>query len=148
MGELVPGILGGCGTLCVVCGDDLAPTNVRLHSIHLIAPDACEETDTLIHRLTESGASVNIYTWVSATIHRKTPRQISREWFLCPAFKIWPCPKHQANLRFLAHMVFYVVKNCRLLTAIDYVDFMRRKRWRDYQYHTLLKNIIRVIESA
>ena len=31
-------------------------------------------------------------------------------------------------------------KNCRLLTALDYVDFMRRKRWRVYQYRTLLKN--------
>jgi hypothetical protein len=37
---------------CVVI-HGLVPTNVRLHSIHLIAPDACGETDTLIHRLTE-----------------------------------------------------------------------------------------------
>jgi hypothetical protein len=36
------------------------PTNVRLHSIYLIAPDASGETDTLLHRLTECGARMNI----------------------------------------------------------------------------------------
>ena len=38
----------------------LVPTNVRLHSIHLKTPDAYGETDKLIHRLTECGASVSI----------------------------------------------------------------------------------------
>ena len=73
---------------------DLVPTNVKLRIIH-ITTDACLKfgaTYTLIHRLTECGTTVDIWTWTTARlpmIHR-TPRRISQEWLFCPAFKIWP----------------------------------------------------------
>jgi hypothetical protein len=64
---------------------DLVPTNVKLHSIHIITTDACLKfgaTYTLMHRLTERGATVDIWTWTTTRlpmIHRTTPRRISQE---------------------------------------------------------------------
>jgi hypothetical protein len=83
---------------CMVI-QDLVLTNVRLHNINLMVTDTwsqCGATDTLIHRLTECGARVEIWAWTSAqlaVIHRTTPRLL-----LCPAFKFWPRPKHKPNL--------------------------------------------------
>jgi len=53
-------------------------------------------------------------------IHHTTRGQISRQWLRCPTFKIWPRPKHQGTLWFIAHMEFYVVKNFRSLSPLNY----------------------------
>jgi len=75
---------------------DLVHTNVKLHSVHIITTDTCLKfgaTYTLIHHLTECGATMNIWTWTTARlpmIHRTIPRRISQEWVFFPSFKIWP----------------------------------------------------------
>jgi len=48
---------------------DLVPTNVSLYIIHLMATESCSEygaTDTLMHPLTERGASADLWICTSA----------------------------------------------------------------------------------
>jgi hypothetical protein len=92
------------------------------------------ETDTLMHNLTESGASVSIWTtWTNL----RQARHLDGS--LCPTLKMLPYPKHQTIKWFLAHGVFYVVKTVRTLPALDCVDLIIRTRWRIYQSSARLK---------
>lgn len=77
---------------------DLVVTNMRLNNFHIMTIDTYLKfgaTYTLMHRLTECGADVDIWTWSTeklAMIHHATPRRNYREWLFCPAFNIWPHP--------------------------------------------------------
>jgi len=121
---------------------DLVPMNVRTHTINLMPADIYGEKVTLIHHPAECGANLGIWTTQTilrlAMFHRTTTRRISRWWLHCPAFIILPCPKHQATQLFLAHMVFYAVKNFITPSALDYVVFMICMQWRIYQCSTRL----------
>jgi hypothetical protein len=41
--------------------------------------------------------------------------------------------KAWVDLWFLAHMFFYQVNQRRTLSVVDYIDFVRRTRWKTYQ---------------
>jgi hypothetical protein len=51
-------------------------------------------------------------------------------WLLAPAFKLWSPRRHQAVLWILGHMIGYVVNNHGETTLQDYMDYMRRARWK------------------
>jgi hypothetical protein len=52
----------------------------------------------------------------------------------------WPRANHQETVRFLAHVVYVVVTYYKALSAIDYVDFMRRRKWKFYHSSSKLTN--------
>jgi hypothetical protein len=115
---------------------DIIPTNERLHNIRLSTTERCrhcDKTDTLIHRLTECGDGRTTWLWTRrriAMILRMDERHIPDEWLLRPDFHIWPTKRHRAVLWILIHLVGYRVKRDNILTMNDFVDFMRRSKWK------------------
>jgi hypothetical protein len=49
-----------------------------------------------------------------------------------PHFCFWPPRKQRAILWTLAHLVWYRMQGRRRQSLIDYIDFMRRARWKAY----------------
>ena len=117
---------------------DLLPTNTRLHRIQLAETENCTlcgEKDTTVHRLTECGAAEEIWEWTRirlAAIHRTDRRRIPPEWLLGPSFRFWP-QRHLATLWILANLVHYLVQNRRTMSLEEYIDYLRRSRWKKYQ---------------
>jgi hypothetical protein len=62
------------------------------------------------------------------------PVNIPDTWLLRPDFLIWPPQRHRAVLWMLAHMAVYRTTNERTLNKHDYLDFLRRGRWK---FHSL-----------
>jgi hypothetical protein len=124
---------------------DLIPTNMRLYRIRLVDTENCTQCgrqDTMLHHLTECGEGKEIWEWTHTQIPRiqtTDPRSIPTDWLVSPCFKTWPRQCHQAILWFLVHMVFYHVNKCRTLSVVDYIDFMRRTRWKTYQCSNRIK---------
>jgi hypothetical protein len=58
---------------------------------------------------------------------------IPEEWTLRPQFHIWPPRRHRAVLWIIAHMVWYRIQESRIPSAQEYLDFLRRVRWKAYQ---------------
>jgi len=118
---------------------DLLPTNTRLHRIQLVETEnytVCGEKDTTVHRLTECGAVEEIWEWTQirlAAIHRTGQRCIPPEWLLGPVFRFWPRQRHLATLWILANLVHYLVQNRRTMLLEEYIDYLRRSRWKKYQ---------------
>jgi len=118
---------------------DLIPTNTRLHRIRLVDTQDCTlcgKQDTMIHRLTECGEGEEIWEWTRtrlAAINRTDRRHIPPGWLLGPNFRLWPRQRHLATLWILANLVFYLVNNRRTMSREDYIDFLRRARWKHYQ---------------
>jgi hypothetical protein len=52
------------------------------------------------------------------------------EWLLCPDLHLWPPKRHHAVLWILAHLALYRTKQDRSLTMNDYLDFVRRPKWK------------------
>ena len=76
-----------------------------------------------------------IWWWTKerlALLLRMDPRHIPDDWCLRPQFLLWPPPRHKAILWILAHFVSYRMQQ-RQLSLTDYIDFMRRARWKSYQ---------------
>ena len=115
---------------------DIIPTNMRLRRIPVMDMDKCTQCrrqDTKLNLLTECGVKHEILEWTRpriARVQRTDPRRISKEWLLRPCFKLWPRQIHQATLRCLASMGYYVVNQCRNLSVLDCIDCLRRKRWK------------------
>jgi hypothetical protein len=58
------------------------------------------------------------------------PTQIPPEYVLKPQFSIWPPKRHGAVLWLLTQMVWFQTKESFTLSAQDYMDFLRRARWK------------------
>jgi len=54
------------------------------------------------------------------------------EWTLRPDFQIRLPQKQKAVIWILAHLVAYRLQSQRRLSLLDYMDFLRRVRWRLY----------------
>jgi hypothetical protein len=114
----------------------LIPTNERLHKIHLSPTDQCRlcnQMYTLSHRLTDCGEGRMMWLWTrrrKATILRLDERNIPEEWLIRSDFRIWPPKRNCAVLWFLIHLVVYRTKQDPSLTMNDYLDFMRRSKWK------------------
>ena len=68
-----------------------------------------------------------------AYILRVDHRQITQNWTIRPDFQHWPPQRQAAVLWIVAHFVHYRLLSQRRLSLQDYVDFMRRARWKLYQ---------------
>ena len=117
---------------------DIIPTQEILHKI--IAPtdlcSACSEKDTLRHHILECGAGRHQWAWTRqrvALMLRTEPRWVLEERLFRPHFKLWPPKRHRAVLWVLAHLVAFRSQQARNLTLQDYLDFLRRSKWKLYQ---------------
>jgi hypothetical protein len=125
---------------------ELFPTNERLATIYLLESDTCRQCgrpDTLTHRLMECDNGTAIWDWTRrqvVTMLRTDPRHISKEWVL-GHFQFWPPRKQWAILWTLPHLVWYRIQGRRRQSLIDYIDFMRRSRWKAYQHPKRLQQM-------
>ena len=116
---------------------DVVSTNHRLHAINLHETDKCnhcQQTDTLLHRYTSCTDVSCIWSWTRQSIAcflRIQSQYVPEEWLTAPAFKIYPLQRHNATVCLLGHTLHYIHTN-RLLTLDDYLDFLRRARWKQY----------------
>jgi len=113
---------------------DLVPTKSRLATIQLSASpqcDSCNKLDTIIYRLTNCSNSASIWRWTSARLAmmlQMDTRHIPAEWTR-PDFHLWPPQRHQAILWTIAHLVGFLDDE-RDLTLENFIDFLRRARWK------------------
>jgi hypothetical protein len=118
---------------------DLTPTNARLHAIHVSPTDKCArcgEIDTLQHRITDCVEGQQTWEWACAKMAmmiRKDPRYIPKEWVLRPHFNLWLPQKHRAILWALVQLAIYRTQHTCTPTKRDFMDFLRRSRWKTYQ---------------
>ena len=121
------------------------PTHDRLHKIQMVPTDLCNKTDTLLHRLTECGEGPTMWEWTRwrlAIILRTDPKYIPTEWLLRPTLKLWPPQRHRAVLWTLANFVIYRLHQRRKLTPQDYLDFLRRAKWKIYNTRNRTSNAV------
>jgi len=59
--------------------------------------------------------------------------QKPQKWRLRPQFSLWPTTHHHALLCMLAKFVMFRNSRQRGLTLHDFLDFMRRSKWKLYQ---------------
>jgi len=57
-------------------------------------------------------------------------RNIQQVWTIRPDFQHWPPQRQSAVLWIMAHIVQYRLLTQRRTSLLDYVDFMRRARWK------------------
>jgi len=118
---------------------DIIPTNERLHRISMAPTDICKECnnkDTLLHRLTECGESKTIWDLTQkaiATVLRTSPSNIPCEWLMRPQFCLWSPQRQRAVLWVLSRNVVYRLSRHRSLLPQDFLDFLRRSRWKVHQ---------------
>jgi hypothetical protein len=136
---------------------DLIPTNLRLHRINLPTTSQCRfcsRQDTLLHRIIECGEGPVIWRWLRhriAVILRENTTYIPVELLLRPDFHIWPRQKHRAVLWLIAHNALYRSRRDHTLKMHDYLDFMRRAKWKiDNQSNRsrLAGNYLSVLEQG
>jgi hypothetical protein len=108
---------------------DMIPTYERLHKINLQKDDRCKrcnEQDTLIHRITGCEESRHIWNGTRRRIAcylRTDIREMTGNWVRFPDFTLWPQQRHNAT-------IWYIIANNAPPTKMDYMDFMRRARWK------------------
>jgi hypothetical protein len=116
---------------------DIIPTNERLAAIltPTTACSRCGETDTLLHRITRCEVGRMIWTWTRARIAEillVQQQHISEEWTLRPIFHLWPPQRQAAIVWIVAHLVTYQLQTQRRLPLADYIDVLKRARWKEY----------------
>jgi hypothetical protein len=115
------------------------PTNERLYTIHLTDSVLCSklgERYTIMHKITECGEGRVIWEWTRklvAWILRMDPVCTPHEWTRRPQFHIWPPRRNRVVIWIIAQMVFYRVHEIRTPSALEYLEFLRRVRWKAYQ---------------
>ena len=115
---------------------DIFPTNDRLAAIHLTPISACPncgQEDSIQHRITDCGEGPVVWNWTRmklGMILRVKPNCIPKDWTIRPAFTLWPPQRHAAILWILANVVHYRLQTHRRLSLSDFMDFLRRSRWK------------------
>ena len=122
-----------------VHSNPLHRTNERLASIHLSDAKLCNQCgkmDTLQHWIRDCGEEAIIRNMTSiriAALLRIDPRYIPGDWTIRPYFHFWPPQRQAAIVWIIAHLVVYRMQRKRLLTLNDFIDFLRRAKWKAYQ---------------
>jgi hypothetical protein len=58
------------------------------------------------------------------------------EWNLRPTFHHWPPPEQAAIIWIVAHLVAYRLQTQLRLSLDDYMDLLKRARWKEYHRAT------------
>ena len=118
---------------------DILPTNGSLHKIRMVPTDKCGNcatVDTVGHRLIECGEGKRISNWTRERLARiagTEPERIPVEWLTRLQFNICPRQRHRAVLWTLAMLLIFRTQQRRDLTLHDFIDFVRRTKWKMYQ---------------
>jgi hypothetical protein len=119
---------------------DILPTNERLAAIKLktlTTCSTCGNNYTFLHRITRCEEGPVIWNWTReliAKIMRTDSRSIPEDWILQPTYHFNSPFKQSAFVWLLAHLVHYRLQSHRRLTLDDYIDFLRRARWKEAQW--------------
>jgi hypothetical protein len=120
---------------------DIIPTHERLAAIK-IAPNIqcviCGATDTLLHRLVQCTMCAVLWNWTRgkiAELLRVHHSAILAEWTIRPFYHFWPVKKQSAITWILAQFVCYRTHTQRRQALQDYIDFMRRARWKCFEQY-------------
>jgi hypothetical protein len=84
-----------------------------------------------------------------AIMLRMDSKYIPPEWLWRLQFKLWPQERHQAIPWVLAHLVLYRSQQRCALTLQDYMDFLRRMKWKIYQQKSrtaCVGNYLRILD--
>jgi hypothetical protein len=120
--------------------NDIVPTHVRLAAINRMpsaACQACGEEDTLRHRLVLCNEGPVLWNWIRArmaAILRIDKVWIPDDWTFAPSYHLWPPKRNNAITWMLSHFVFFRMHMQRRQSLIDFLDFLRRARWKVYHY--------------
>jgi hypothetical protein len=131
-----PGVTDTLTSTWYIAVHDLIPTNVGLAAIHLmdaISCNRCGQPDSLQHRITDCGEGPVIWNWTRAKVGlilRMDPKHTPRTWPLRPDFHYWPPQRQTALIWILAYLVYYRVQTHRRLSLRDFMDFLKRARWK------------------
>jgi hypothetical protein len=115
---------------------DFVPTNDRLAAIKLTETNrcrTCDDTDFVQHRLTQCGDSKLIWNWTRAriaAIMRTNSIDITEKCTTKPDLRIWSPQSHNAIVWMIAHLITYHTQGQRRKLLMDYMDYMRRARWK------------------
>ena len=74
-----------------------------------------------------------IWNWTRAriaAITRTNSVDVPETWTIKPDFRICPPQRHKAIKWMIAHLVNYHMQGQRCKSLVDYIDFMRRARWK------------------
>jgi hypothetical protein len=119
---------------------DIIPTHQRLATINMVPNRICaicSDNDTLAHRISKCNEGPVIWNWIKArmaAILRVHPTNIPEDWALFPTYTFWPAQKHNAITWSLAHFVYYRLQTQRRQSLKDFLDFLRRARWKVYHH--------------
>ena len=72
---------------------------------------------------------------------RKDWRRIPTDWYLRPHFQFCPPQRRKAILWLLAHLVMYRMQQQRQLSLLDYIEFLRRARWKSYRPSSRMQQV-------
>ena len=115
---------------------DILPTHDRLASINLVPTSQCPrctDEDSVVHRVLHCQDGPLQWAWTRqklALILRTEARHIPNNWVTTPDMLLWPPQRHTAVIWILAHYVFYRLQNNRRMSLSDYIEYMRRARWK------------------
>jgi hypothetical protein len=117
---------------------DIVPTYERLAAINIVSAVKCvlcNETDTVLHRIVKCTEGAITWNWTRtriAAILRAHQSVIPEEWTIRPMYKLWPAKRQTAITWIIAHLIFYLMQTRRRQSLMDYIDYMRRARWKCY----------------
>jgi len=132
---------GDTKAACSKVDHDILPTNERIYRIRMVHTDTCRKCvrmDTLAHHLTECGDGEQIWTWTKQRLAwklRTVPERIPRQWLLRLHFTLWPPRGRRPVLWILAKLFVLRTQQQRELTSQDFIDIMKRSKWKRYQPH-------------
>jgi hypothetical protein len=131
---------------------DIVPTHARLAAINRMTSAACQtggDEDTLIHRLVRCNEGQVIWNWIRermAAILRTNSSMIPDDWTVAPFYHFWPPKRNNAITWMLSHLVFYRMQMQRRQSLIDFLDFLRRARWKVYHSTRRCCDVRRYVE--
>ena len=119
---------------------DILPTNERLYK-YTNGNEILKCADIVrgrIHLITVSLSAVkgdkygHVQNGRLTWILRKMPKRTPNEWLLRPDFTLWPPKGYRALLWILTSLVIFRTQQQREMTLEDFIDFMRRTKWKLY----------------
>ena len=121
---------------CFAAIHDIVPTKDRLAVMRLTNTSSCArcgEPNSIQHTITECMEGLLIWTWTReklGMILRMDPRHIPPDWPIRPAFQYWPPQRQAALLWIITHLVYYRLQSSRRLSLKDFMECLRRARWK------------------
>jgi len=130
---------------------DIVPTKERLHKIRIVPTEncgLCDRKGTLLHRLAECGDGRYQWEWTKKRLAIML-RWVPEEWLPRLHFILWPQQRLRAVLWVLAQFVGFRSQLERNLTFQDYIDFLRRTKYKFYRKRnriTQVGNYLSILE--